>query len=112
MTIWLIYIKKEIQQLLNINAIRENNFWKMLMLKDKDATVRVVAAEVLGEMGPAAAPALKALTKNLKHRLPSVRKANAEALLGNLGAHMIGLGDGAAGEGRVGEGDEEGCSVQ
>ncbi len=49
-------------------------------LKDEDEQVRLHAAWTLGEIGPAAAPAVEALIETLKDENAIVRRNAAEAL--------------------------------
>ena len=51
---------------------------------DADARVRLVAAQVLGNFGPAARAAVPALSQALHDRSPEVQKAAGDALLNIL----------------------------
>jgi HEAT repeat protein len=58
-------------------------------LKDRDDTVRKVAAELLGRLGPEARGAVEALTASLKDKLAAVREDSAKAL-GEIGTDAKG----------------------
>lgn len=52
----------------------------IVVLQSQDVEARIQATRVLGNMGPAAQPAVPALTQNLYHYNFEVRRAAAEAL--------------------------------